>query len=162
MSVLRLLLILVLGFVPAAAGAQPAGKIRVDAPWARASAGTTGAVYVTVRNDGDMPDRLVGASTPAAAKAELHAMTMDGNVMKMRGVAEIDVAPHGTAELKPGGLHIMLMELKAPLKPGETFPLTLKFEKAGDVPVTVAVQGMGAMGPGAMGPMPMDHMDHRR
>jgi hypothetical protein len=141
--------------LPIAAMAQPAGKIRVDAPWARASAGTTGAAYFTVRNDGDAPDKLVGVSTPAAGKAELHMMSMDGNVMKMRGVDEVAVAPHGTAELKPGGMHVMLMELKAPLKQGETFPLTLKFEKAGNVSVTVAVQGMGAMGPA-----PMEHMDH--
>jgi periplasmic copper chaperone A len=155
MFAVRLLLVVLLGIVPVTAIAQPAGKIRVDKPWARASAGTTGAVYLTVRNEGDMPDKLVGASTPAAGKAELHTMIMDGNVMRMRGAGAIDVVPHGTVELKPGGLHLMLMELKAPLKQGETFPLTLKFDKAGDVLVNVGVTSIGATGPG-----PMNQMNH--
>lgn len=140
--------------LPVAAVAQTAGKINVEAPWARASTGTTGAAYLTVKNDGDAADRLVAVSTPAAGMAELHTMTMDGNVMKMRPVDAIPVAAHGTAELKPGGLHVMLMELRAPLKQGESFPLTLKFEKAGDVQVSVAVQGVGASGPTPMGQMP--------
>jgi copper(I)-binding protein len=144
--------------LPVAAVAQSAGKITVEAPWARASAGTTGAAYLTVKNAGDAEDRLVAVSTPAAAKAEIHTTTMEGDVMKMRPVDAVPVAAHGTAELKPGGLHVMLMELKAPLKQGDTIPLTLKFEKAGDVPVTVAVQGVGAAGPGSMGNMPMGNM----
>jgi len=143
--------------LPVAAVAQPAGKITVEAPWARASAGTTGAAYFTVKNEGDVDDRLVAVSTPAAAKAELHSMAMDGNVMRMRAVDALPVAAHGMAALKPGGIHVMLMELKAPLKQGESFPLTLKFARAGDVQVNVAVQGMGATGPA-----PMGHMDHRR
>jgi copper(I)-binding protein len=146
----RTLFILAL-LLPLAAVAQPTGKVRVDTPWARASAGTTGAVYFTVRNEGEIPDKLVGASTPAARGAELHTMSMDGNVMRMRAVKEIPIAPHGTAELKPGGVHLMLTELKAPLKQGETFPLTLKFDKAGDVHVIVTVSSIGAMGPMAPG-----------
>ena len=144
--------------LPVAAAAQTGGKITVEAPWARASTGSTGAAYLTVKNAGDAEDRLLAVSTPAAAKAEIHTTTMDGNVMKMRPVDAVPVAAHGTAELKPGGLHVMLMELKAPLKQGDTIPLTLKFEKAGDVPVTVAVQGVGAAGPGSMGNMPMGNM----
>ena len=109
-----------------------------------------------MRNDGDTPDKLLAVRTPAAGKAELHTMAMDGNVMKMRPVLDLPVAAHGTAQLKPGGMHVMLMELRAPLKQGDKFPLTLKFEKAGDVSVEVSVEGVGAMGPGAM-PM-QDHM----
>lgn len=142
--------------VPAAAFAQTASPIHVDQPWARASAGQTGAAYLTVRNDGDAPDKLLAVRTPAAGKAELHTMAMDGNVMKMRPVLDIPVAAHGTAQLKPGGMHVMLMDLRTPLKQGDKFPLTLKFEKAGDVSVEVSVEGVGAMGPGAM-PM-QDHM----
>ena len=153
---LRLVLVLLLGLVPGVVAAQPTGKIRVDAPWARASAGTTGAVYLTVRNDGDIPDKLVGASTPAAVRAELHTMSMDGNVMRMRPVEEVPVVPHGTAELKPGGLHLMLTELRAPLVAGQTFPLVLKFDKAGEVHVTVSVTTAGAMGPQEH----MEHMNH--
>ena len=143
--------------VPATAFAQTASPIHVDQPWARASAGQTGAAYLTVRNDGDAPDKLLAVRTPVAGKAELHTMTVEGNVMKMRPVLDIPVAAHGTAELKPGGMHVMLMDLRAPLKQGDKFPLTLKFEKAGDVSVEVAVEGAGAMGPGAaMGGMHMD------
>src|ERR1700754_3488725 len=125
MFALRLILVAALGFVPGIASAQSAGKVSVETPWARASAGTTGAAYFTLKNQGDADDRLVAVSTPAAGKAELHTMTMEGDVMKMRPVDGIPVAAHGTAELKPGGLHVMLMELKAPLKQGESFPLTL-------------------------------------
>jgi len=149
----RLVLALLLGFVPAVVAAQSTGKIRVDTPWARASAGTTGAVYFTVHNDGDIPEKLVGASTPAARVADLHTMTMDGNVMRMRAVEEVPIPPHGTAELKPGGLHLMLTELSAPLVAGQTFPLVLKFDKGSDVQVTVGVTTAGAMGPA-------DHMEH--
>jgi periplasmic copper chaperone A len=151
--------------VPAAAIAQHKDAIHIEAPWARASAGMTGAAYLTVKNDGDAADKLLAVSTPAATKAELHSMSMEGNVMRMRPVLDIPVPAHGSVALKPGGLHIMLMNLREPLKQGETFPLTLMFEKAGNVSVQVAIQGVGAMGPGTMpmgkpgmGSMPMgDH-----
>ena len=152
----HLLSLLAVAFlVPAAGLAQKANPIHVDQPWARASAGMTGAVYLTVKNDGDTADKLLAVRTPVAGSAELHTTTMDGNVMKMRPVLDIPVAAHGTAELKPGGMHVMLMDLRAPLKQGDKFPLTLKFEKAGDISVEVAVEGAGAMGPATMN---MDHM----
>jgi copper(I)-binding protein len=82
----------------------------------------------------------VSASADIAGRVELHTMSMDGNVMRMRQVDSIDIPAGKTVELKPGGLHVMFMDIKTPLKTGASFPLTLKFEKAGDVKVNVAVQ----------------------
>jgi copper(I)-binding protein len=132
--------------------AQPSvGKsgITITAPWARASAGMmrTGAAYLTLGNAGTSGDRLVAASTPVAGRAELHTHLRDGDVMRMRSVDAIEIPPGETAELKPGGLHIMLLDLKAPLKQGDTFPLSLQFEKAGIQTVTVSIQAAGASGP---------------
>jgi len=133
--------------------------IKVTDAWARAMPGgaQTAAAYVTITSTS--ADRLTGVSTPAAQKAELHTMTMDNGVMKMRQVDGIDLPAGKTVALKPGGYHIMLMGLAQPLKEGQTFPLTLTFQKAGTQQVTVAVQKIGAMGPGAMtgSPMPMHH-----
>jgi len=92
-------------------------------------------------------DRLVEAATPVAKKASLHTHTMEGDIMKMRPVKAIEVSPGKSTVMKPGGLHIMLMGLKAPLTQGETFPLTLSFETAGSVDVVAKIYGPGAMGP---------------
>lgn len=98
---------------------------------------------------------LIGAATASAAKAELHdhqpaanqPAGHAGHVMEMRPVAEIPIKPGETVILKPGALHVMLVGLKAPLKEGERFPLTLRFARAGEVTVEVAVAKAGAMGP---------------
>lgn len=126
------------------------GSLTVSHPWARASAGKAkaGAAYVTITNDGRQVDRLVKVASPIAGKARLHTNMMEGAVMKMRPVEAIEIGPGKPAVLKPGGLHIMLMGLKSPLKEGETFPMTLTFEKAGAVEVRVMVKKVGAMGPG--------------
>ena len=124
-----------------------AGKgVDVSEVWARASAGmaNAGAAYANLQNRGDAPDRLVSASTPVAGTVELHTMTMEGDVMKMRQIPSIDVAPGATVELKPGGLHVMLLDLKAPLKEGTSFPLTLNFEKSGTKTLQVQVRGVAA------------------
>ena len=136
-------------------------QIQVKDAWARATPGKAenGAAYLTIVSP--MPDRLTGVSTPIAKQAELHTMSMEGGVMKMRPLAGVDLSPGEPATLKPGGAHIMLMGLNQPLKPGDTFPLTLSFEKAGQREVTVAVEKPGAMGPdghsGAGMPMPSGH-----
>ena len=116
-------------------------------PWARASAGmaANGAAYMTITDDGAQPDRLVAASSPVCATAQLHTHMMKDGVMEMRPIAGIDVNPGTAVRLQPGGLHVMLMQLKKPLKQGQTFPLTLTFEKAGAVTVEVAVGAPGAM-----------------
>lgn len=125
-----------------------AGDIEIQNPWARASAGMakTGAAFMDITNDG-AADRVVGASANVSEVAELHTHIRDGDVMKMRRVDAIDVPAGETVRLQPGGLHVMFMGLAAPLVEGETFPLTLMFEKAGDVTIDVEVKEAGAMGP---------------
>ena len=137
---------LLLGCSAAAATAQDGGIVIKDA-WARAMPGgaQTAAAYLTV--EALAGDRLTGASTPAAQKAELHSMTMEGNVMQMRPVDGIDLPAGKAVTLKPGGYHIMLTGLATPLQEGQSFPLTLDFAKAGAREVTVSVEKVGAMGP---------------
>ena len=120
--------------------------IKVDKPWARATpaGASVGGGYVTLRNTGAAADRLVGASSPVSARTEMHEMTFVDNIMKMREVKGIEVPAKGSVELKPGSYHLMFVELKAPLKQGEKVPVTLKFEKAGEVKVELAVEAMGA------------------
>lgn len=134
-----------------------AGPLTIDTPWARASAVMAGAAgaFLVVHNSGDA-DKLIGVKSDVAKDIMIHTSYKDGEVMKMRKVDGVDVPAHGDAVLAPGGYHIMLIGLKAPLKEGETFPMTLTFQKAGEVPVTVAVQKAGAVMGGAG--MPSDHM----
>ena len=108
------------------------GDIKITHPWARATAGqaVNGAVYVSFDNQGKEADRLLSAASPIAEKVELHTHLMEEGVMKMRPVPAIDLPAGATVTLKPGGLHIMLFGLKAPLVEGTRFPLTLVFEKA--------------------------------
>lgn len=129
----------------APAFAQPAPVQATDAR-ARATAPgqSVGAAYVTLTSPA--PDRLVGAET-GLARAELHTMTMDGNIMRMRPVDGIALPAGEPVALAPGGLHIMLMDLKAPLQAGQHFPLTLRFEHAAPVTVTVQVEPIGARRP---------------
>jgi len=132
--------------VTSAALAQPA-QLEVTDAWARATPGKAenGAAYVTIESP--TADRLVSASSPVAKRAELHTMSMQGMVMKMRPIAGLDVPPGQSVTLKPGGEHIMLMGLNQPLHEGQSFPLTLDFEKAGPRTVTVAVEKAGSNGP---------------
>lgn len=129
------------------------GDLAIDEAWARTTIpNRPGAAFVTIRNHGESDDRLIGARSPSAARAELHSTIMEDGVMKMRKVETIPVPPGAVAELKPGGLHIMLFELASPLTEGEKFPLTLTFEKAGEIAVMVKVKGMTAKS--------MDHGEH--
>jgi hypothetical protein len=139
--------------VASAALAQPT-QLEVDNAWAGATPGKAenGAAYVTITSP--TADRLVSASTPVAKKAELHTMSMQGMVMKMRPISGVDIPPGQPLSLKPGGEHIMLMGLNQPLREGQSFPLTLGFEKAGPHTVTVTVEKAGAKGPG---PAAMQH-----
>jgi hypothetical protein len=123
-----------------------AGDLLIGHPWARATAGQmgTGAVYFSVTNNGREADKLIAAATPVAAEAQLHVHLMEDGVMKMRPVENIDIVPGTPVVLKPSGLHVMLMGLHAPLKEGDSFPLTLSFQKAGAVTVSVLVEGVAA------------------
>jgi len=142
-------LALVAGLVVASTAlAQPA-QLEVNNAWALATAGKAdiGVAYVAIQSP--TADRLVSLSTPVAKKAELHTMSMQGMVMKMRPLSELDIPARQPVTLKPGGDHIMLMGLNQPLRAGQTFPLTLDFEKAGSRTVTVTVEKAGATAPGA-------------
>jgi copper(I)-binding protein len=132
--------------LPAIAHEYKVGSLTVDHPFSRATTAQNGAAYMTIENRGAEADRLVRASTARAAKVELHTIVREGDVMKMREVSAIDVPARGKAELKPGGFHVMLLGLKAPLREGEKFNLALEFEKAGKVEVTVQIDKAGATG----------------
>lgn len=143
----------------ALAGDAKAGNIQITGAWARASAGPAqnGAAFMAIANSGNEADRLLAAAADVAATAELHTHLHEGGVMRMREVPAIDVPAGQTVTMQPGGYHVMFMGLKAPLKQGTAFPLTLTFEKAGKVTVDVAVGEAGAMGPMGMGGMGMQH-----
>jgi copper(I)-binding protein len=121
-------------------------SLKIDHPFARATppGAKAGGVFVTIENTGSQADRLLSASTPVAGVAELHEMSVDAGVMRMRGVVALEVRPGETLQLKLGGYHVMLSELRQPLKVGDKFPLTLKFQNAGAVEVLVWVEEMGA------------------
>lgn len=126
------------------------GGISVVAPWSRAApAGATGAGYMVLRNTGAAADRLLGAETPLARRVELHTQEREGEVVRMRAVETVPVPAGGSVTLAPGGLHLMLVGLAQPLRPGGRVPLTLRFERAGAVPVELVVEAAGARGPGA-------------
>ena len=143
-----ILLSLVLALTPAAAFAADAQLKSLDIrqPFARATPASakTAAVFMTIENKGKEAERLLSVSSPAAGIVEIHEMKMDGGMMQMREVNGLEIKPGATIELKPGGYHVMLMDLKAPLKQGESVPVTLKFEKAGSVEVKAAIEAMGA------------------
>lgn len=169
MRLSRLLPVLLLAATAALPGLARAddyrvGDIRIERPWARATAGNTriGAAYFSLEDVGAAPDRLLRVTTPVAASGELHTHMMHDNVMQMRPVQAIEIHPGTPTVLQPGGLHVMLMDLKQPLKEGERFPLTLEFERAGTIEVMVSVERAGARGPGNTTP-PMGHgtMPHK-
>ena len=126
--------------------AADTATIRVEEPWARESPPTVtnGAAYMTLVNTGKEADRLVGASSDVSATVELHTHLMEEGMMTMRPLKAIEIDPEKPAVLKPGGLHIMLISLKKPLVAGQMFPLRLRFEKAGEIPVDVMVRKMGS------------------
>jgi copper(I)-binding protein len=140
------LLLSVLGcFVALSAGARADDSMMVENAWSRAAiAGRNGVVYFSVMDMGGA-DRLLGADTPVAAKAELHQSSDNHGVMQMRPVDAVPLAAGATVTFAPGGLHVMLIGLKHALKEGETFPLTLHFEKAGNVQTIVKVGKAGGM-----------------
>jgi copper(I)-binding protein len=121
------------------------GSIAIVNPHARTTVAgqAAGGGFLKLENKGG-DDRLLSASAAIAGSVELHSMSMDGDVMRMRQVDSISLPAGEMVELKPGGLHLMFMGLKAPLKAGETFPLKLKFEKAGEVTVQVKIEAAGA------------------
>lgn len=147
--------LLLVSATPLALSAQEfkAGSLVINQPWSRATApgAKVGAGYMTITNTGSEPDRLVGGSLPQAGKFEVHEMSMENDVMKMRPVPSgLEIKPGQTVKLEPGGYHVMFMELKEPLNQGEVLKGDLKFEKAGTVPVEYKV---GAIAAGSHGDM---------
>jgi periplasmic copper chaperone A len=128
------------------------GNLKIENPQARATvpAQKMSGGFVKIENKGGA-DKLISASSSVSKTMELHTMVMDGNVMKMREVKGIDVPANGMVELKPGGLHLMFMGLNEQLKPGSTFKVKLKFEKAGEVEVPFQVMDMRPAGHGHSG-----------
>jgi periplasmic copper chaperone A len=149
---------------PARAEEVKAGDLVISQAWSRATPGGAkiGGGYLTIENKGSAADRLIGGSADIAAKAELHEMGVNNGVMKMRPLDKgLAIEPGKTVKLAPGGYHLMLLDLKRPLKQGEQVPVTLEFEKAGKVKLSLDVQGVGATAPGvsnAGGDMDMKKM----
>jgi periplasmic copper chaperone A len=114
--------------------------IAVAGSWARGADEGNGAAYMIIRNIGNQPDRLVGVSGDAAGALELHTTENNNGVMSMRPVEGIDLPAGGQLELKPGSYHVMLVGLNGPLAPGDRFPLTLQFERAGPIEVIAEVR----------------------
>lgn len=132
---------------PAVAHDYKLGTLEIVHPWTRATPPTAkvGGGFLTIANKGATPDRLIAVRSPASLKVEVHEMKMDGSVMRMREVEKgLEIPPGSTVTLKPGGYHIMFMELKAPLMKDAKVPVTLVFEKAGSIDVEFAVEAMGA------------------
>lgn len=142
---------------PAAAHEYKLDGLTIVHPWARATVGTTrpGAVYVTLVNRARAADRLIGAESPRAARIEMHRSSMAGGVMRMERIDGVDLPARATVKFEPGGLHLMLMGLKAPLAVKTDLPLTLIFEKAGRVEVKAKVVPPGGK------PTPKDDMEHK-
>ncbi|WP_422000820.1 copper chaperone PCu(A)C [Reyranella sp.] len=137
--------------VPAWAKDYTLGSLKIHQPWTRATPPTApaGGGFLTITNTGTTPDRLIAAQSPAANKVEIHEMTMDGSVMRMRELEKgLEIPPGATVALKPGGLHIMFMGLKAPFNRDKPVSATLVFEKAGKIDIELAVEPMGAAQPG--------------
>ncbi|WP_127520252.1 copper uptake system-associated protein [Mesorhizobium sp. Z1-4] len=140
-----------------------AGDLEISSAWARAMLPNqpAGGGYLTIANHGAEADRLVGASSPAAAKVEIHTMEIVNDVMTMRPVdGGLEIPAGDTVELKPGGLHVMFMGVATPFKDGDTVPVTLQFEKAGAVEIAFPVrkaEGGGHGGHGGHGDHGEDH-----
>jgi copper(I)-binding protein len=126
------------------------GDLVITQAWSRAtpSGAKIAGGYLTIENKGSAPDRLVGGFADIAGKVEVHEMAMNNGVMTMRPLEKgLTIEPGKTVKLAPGGYHLMMFDLKGPLKQGDKVPVTLEFEKAGKVTLSLDVQGVGAQGP---------------
>jgi copper(I)-binding protein len=135
---------------PARAQEVKAGDLVITQAWSRATPGGAKVAggYLTIENKGSAPDRLIGGSADVADKVQVHEMATSNGVMTMRPLDKgLAIEPGKTAKLAPGGYHLMLLGLKSPLKQGEKVPVTLEFEKAGKVKLSLDVQGVGAQAP---------------
>ncbi|MGL3822233.1 copper chaperone PCu(A)C [Sphingopyxis sp. R3-92] len=135
---------------PLLAAGLTAGNLVIDHPWSRQTAPTqkVGSGFLAITNKGPVDDRLVSATSPVAAEVQLHTMSMDGGVMRMRQLEDGIGIPAGKrVELKPGSFHMMFVGLKRPFALGETVPVTLRFLRQGSVKVNFQINPVGAAGP---------------
>jgi hypothetical protein len=137
------------------------GGVKISSAWARATpkGAPVGGAYLTITNTGSAADRLIGGSSDVSGRFEIHAMSMENGVMKMRPLDKgLEIKPGQTIELKPGGNHVMFVGLNRALEEGQHVKATLEFEKAGKVAVDFTVEGIGARGGSAPpGKMQMQH-----
>jgi len=135
-----------LAIAPAQAEDVTAGSVKISAPWIRATpkGAPVGGGYMTITNTGSVSEKLIGGTSDVSSRFEIHEMSMENGVMKMRPAAGVEIKAGQTVELKPGGYHVMFVGLKEPLERGQHIKVTLHFEKAGNVPVDFVVEGIGA------------------
>ena len=146
------MLALFMSVAASAAADVKVGALQIAAPWARATpkGAAIGGGYLKITNSGAASDRLIGGSTAIASRLEVHEMSMSDGTMKMRHLASgVEIKPGESVELKPGGIHLMFVQLKEQLKQGQHLTATLEFEKAGKVDVGFDVAGIGATQGGA-------------
>lgn len=135
--------------LPALAHDYKIGALKIDHPWTRATPGgaKVGGGFLKITNTGTEADRLIGGSAEIAKALEIHEMKMEGSTMKMRALDKgLEIKPGETVELKPGGYHVMFLDLQKPIKDGEALKGQLVFEKAGKVDVEYKVEARGAAG----------------
>ena len=126
----------------ALAGDYRQGDLSIEKPWARMTIGSRPAAgYMKIHNMGDQADKVVSASSPMAERIELHTMTMNEGVMRMREIEYIEVPAKSAVELKSGGLHLMIFGLRHDMKPGAMLPVSVTFEKAGKIDMEVSLHG---------------------
>jgi len=123
-------------------------QVEIENPWSRATppGAKVAAGYLLIRNKAAAADKLIGASSPMAARVEPHVTEKQGDVLRMREVKSYEVPAKGSFELKPGGAHLMLVDIKRPFKAGEKVPLVLRFQKAGEINTELEVKALGATG----------------
>ena len=133
----------------ALAASPVCAQVSVEQPWSRATppGAKIGVGFMLLKNAGAAAERVVAVTSPLAGRVEMHVSTRDGDVMKMRQVESFDVPAGGSFDLKPGGAHLMLVDLHRPFKQGEKVPLTLKLEKGGELKVELTVEALGARRP---------------
>jgi copper(I)-binding protein len=151
--------------VPARAQEVKAGDLVITQAWSRATPGGAkiGGAFLTIENTGAVADRLIGGSGDVSARVEVHEMATNNGVMTMRPLDKgLVIEPGKTVKLAPGGYHLMMFDLKEPLKQGDKMPITLEFERAGRVKIAFDVLGVGAPGPNAGGSTDMKNMDMKQ
>jgi copper(I)-binding protein len=154
LKVLAFALLVLASAAPLRAEEVKAGDLVITQAWSRATPGGAKVAggYLTIENKGSAADRLIGGAVDVAARVEVHEMSMKDGIMIMRQLDKgLAIEPGKTVKLAPGGYHLMLMDLKSPLRQGDKLPVTLEFEKAGKVKLSLDVQGIGAQAPAGAG-----------